>query len=192
MLDHFKVFKAVDPAHDWQRVIDATYECILQICAMQPTPTGLLPDFAMFDRKTKLWSPLPGTLEDHWENPWDGEYHQNACRTPMRLATDYLLSGGSPVAEVCLKPLNHHLESASGGEFANITGYQLDGTPRGGNTPYYSNPALALAAALGSREWLDNGWRYAKDLVWHDDRYGSYLNVLALIVASGNYWSPLD
>jgi hypothetical protein len=192
MLDHFKAFKAADLAHDWQKVIDATYDCLREICSLQTKPTGLLPDFAMFDRETKKWAPLPGTFEEHWENPWDGEYHQNACRTPWRLATDYLLSGETPIDEICLKPLNHHLRTASGGEFTSITGYRLDGTPRGENTPYYSNPALVLAAALGDQEWLDTGWEYAKHLEWHDDRYGSYLNVLALIVASGNYWSPVN
>ena len=192
MLSHIKVFKTVDPAHDWQKVIDATYECIRQLCSLQPKSTGLLPDFAMFDRKTKSWIPLPGTFEHHWENPWDGEYHQNACRTPLRLAMDYMLSGETPIDEVCLVPLNKHLKATSGGDFTRITGYELDGTPRGENTPYYSNPPLALAAALGDKNWLDNGWEYAKDLKWHNDRYGSYLNVLALIVASGNYWSPVS
>ncbi|MDR0271708.1 MAG: hypothetical protein LBI27_00110 [Clostridiales bacterium] len=189
MLDHFKVFKILDPVHDWQKVIDATYECIRQLC--EKNSTGLLPDFAMFDRETKTWKPVPGTENDHWENPEDGEYHQNACRTPWRLGTDYLLSGKTPVDDVCIKPLNTHLKKASGGQFDKITGYLLDGTPYGENTPYYSNPPLVLAAASGDREWLDNGWNYSKNLKWHDDRYGSYLNVLALIVASGNYWLPI-
>ena len=190
MLDHFKAFNVVDHAHDWQKVVDATYDCIQQLCA--PNNTGLLPDFAMFDRKTKTWTPVPGTESNYWENPEDGEYHQNACRMPWRLGTDYFLSGKTPIDSCCLKPLNSHLRTASGGDFNKITGYQLNGTPRGGNTPYYSNPALVLAAAFGNQEWLDNGWNYAKDLMWYDDRYGSYLNVLALIVMSGNYWSPVD
>jgi hypothetical protein len=192
MLDHFKAFKVLDPDHDWQRVIDATYECLQQLCELQEVPTGLLPDFAMFDRKSQTWKPVPGTKEMYWENPWDGHYHQNACRTPWRLGTDLLLSGSSPIEEICLKPLNAHLRKASEGEFRNITGYLLDGTSYCDYAPYYANPSLTLAAALGDQEWFDAGWEYASSLEWVDDRYGSYLNVLSMIVASGNYWLPVD
>jgi len=190
MLDHFKAFKAVDPAHDWQKVIAATYECINQLCALQNPPTGILPDFATLDRKTKKWSPVPATEETHWESPWDGEYNANACRTPWRLGTDYLLSGATPIDDLCIKPLNNFLRKASGGDFNKLTGYSLNGKPNDDPANFYANPPLVLAGALGDQEWLNNGWNYAKNQPWQDDQYGSYLNVLALIVVSGNYWSP--
>jgi len=192
MLDHLKAFKAIDPAHDWQKVIDATYDCIRQLCLMQNPPTGILPDFATFDRKTKTWHPVPATEDIHWESPLDGQYSANACRTPWRLGTDYLLSGETPIDDICIKPLNNHLKEVSGGKFDNITGYSLDGKPNDDPANFFTNPPLVLAAALGDQKWLDAGWNYAKDQGWIDDQYGSYLNVLALITASGNYWSPVE
>jgi len=192
MLDHFKAFKAVDTSHDWQKVIDATYKCINDLCSMQNPPTGILPDFATFNRKTKTWSPVPATEENHWESQWDGEYSANACRTPWRLGTDYLLSGKTSIDSSCIKPLNETIRKKSGGDFNNISGYSLNGKPNDEPDNYYANPALVLAAALGDTKWLDDGWNYAKNQEWQDDQYGSYLNVLALIVASGNYWSPVD
>ena len=191
MLDHLKVFKAVDPVHDWQKVIDSTYACITQLCLLQNPPTGILPDFATLDRKTKTWRPVPATGDIHWESPHDGQYSANACRTPWRLGTDYLLSGKTPIDSVCIKPLGKFLREACGGEFSKLTGYSLDGKPNDDPASFFANPPLVLAAALGDQEWLDNGWNYAKDLEWIDDQYGSYLNVLALIVISGNYWSPV-
>jgi len=192
MLDHFKAFKAVDTVHDWQKVIDATYNCIYGLCSMQDPPTGILPDFATFDRETKKWKPVPATQDNYWESPLDGEYNANACRTPWRLGTDYFLSGETPVDSVCIKPLNSFLQNASNGDFNKITGYSLDGRVNDDPASYYANPALVLAAALGDQKWLDNGWNYAKNQDWYDDQYGSYLNVLALIVISGNYWSPAE
>jgi len=200
MPDHFKAFKAVDPVHDWQKVIDSIYDCIQQLCvgnaaaggAHQAAPTGLLPDFAMFDRSSGTWRPVPATDDEHWESPRDGDFSQNACRMPWRLGTDYFLSGKTPIDSICLQPMNKHLKTASGCDFSKLTGYLLNGTPHGEYAPCYSNPALVLAAAFGDQEWLDNGWNYAKDLMWYDDQYGSYLNVLALIVISGNYWSPVE
>ena len=192
MLDHLKAFKAVDPAHDWQKVIDATYSCIIDLCSKQNPPTGILPDFATFDRKTKTWHPVPATQDSHWESPQDGEYFANACRTPWRLGTDFLLSGETPIDSVCIKPLNDTLRKVSGGEFSNLTGYSLDGKPNSYTASFFANPPLVLAAALGDQEWFDNGWNYASNQVWYDDQYGSYINVLALIVVSGNYWFPVD
>jgi len=187
---HFKAFKEADEKHDWQKVIDETYACIKQLCSMQNPPTGLLPDFAHFDRETKTWKPVPATEDEHWESPNDCDYNANACRTPWRLGTDYFFSGSTPIDDICLKPLNSFLKKVSGGDFENIAGYTLGGTPNDEYAPYFSNPALVTAAAFGDQEWLDAGWNYAKELEWVDDQYGSYINVLALMVASGNFWFP--
>jgi endo-1,4-beta-D-glucanase Y len=191
MLHQLKVFDNFSD-HNWQRVIDTCYDVIRQLTALQSTPNGLLPDFALLDRATGKWSPPEGRWH---ESANDGNFHTNACRTPWRMGIDTMFSGIASVeaqSNRAAKLVNDYMRNASEGEYGLIRGAQLDGTRRmiAGNC--FSSPFLVLASIYGDAAWMTNGWEYARTLTRHGNFYGDYINVLCMIAASGNEWSPAD
>jgi hypothetical protein len=152
--------------------------------------TGLLPDFAVHPAT----SPAPAGAF-FLEGPNDGAYNYNACRTPWRIATDFLVSGDMR-ARTAVERINDWIQTSTGGDPAEIrSGYALSGTPLPGRD-YLS---MAFVAPLGvgamvdgsNQAWLNDVW----DLVVAtplsaEGYYENTLKLLAMIVMSGNWWAP--
>jgi len=96
IISHLKAYKAVDSAHNWQEVIDATYGVIKDVYAdvkaKHGASRGLLPDFVIRNNANTAWVVPEGFV---LEEDTDGSYSYNSCRIPWRLGTDYLLYGGN-------------------------------------------------------------------------------------------------
>ena len=186
MPEHLRAYAAASGDAEWTRVADATYTLIANMQRAASPGSGLLPDF-IEDIATKPRPADPGFLE----TDADGRYGYNACRVPWRIATDYLLAGDQR-AQTVVRPINTWLRTATGGDPYNVMGgYKLDGTA----AVNYYEPAFAAPFAVGTmvdvenQEWLNAAWKRLTDGT-SDGYYSDTLNMQALIVMSGNWWSP--
>lgn len=186
MPEHLRAYAAASGDAEWTHVADQAYTIIGTIQREHSPATGLLPDFMEgVDATPRPAS--PGFLETEK----DGQYNYNACRAPWRIAADYLLAG-DPRALAALRPINAWLRQATGGDPGKVVGgYTLDGTAL---VSYYE-PAFAAPFAVGmmiepeNQAWLDAAWQRLADGS-SKSYYSDSLRMQALIVMSGNWWSP--
>jgi len=186
MLEHLRAYADASGDAEWTRVADTTYALIATIQRDASPTTGLLPDF-IENVDTTPRPARPGFLE----GAADGRYGYNACRTPWRIATDYLLAGDTR-AQAALLPINTWLRSATDGDPHKVMGgYKLDGTAA---VDYYE-PAFAAPFGVGAmvsaanQNWLNAAWDRITDGP-SDGYYSDTLRMQALIVMSGNWWTP--
>lgn len=188
MPDHYRSFEAATADAVWAGLLDRTYEIAASIQATHSPATGLLPDFVV----APLTSPAPAP-PNFLEGPLDGAYSYNAARDPLRLGTDFIVSGDTR-ARTVLQKINSWVRGAAGDDPANIKGsYRLDGTFR----PADDYLTMAFVAPLGvgamvdvsNQAWLNAIW----DLVAAyppEDYFEDTLKLLSMIVMSGNWWAP--
>ena len=88
--------------------------------------------------------------------------------------------------------MNDWVKDETGGDPSALTsGYNLSGTPVGND--WYDNAFVApfgVAAMVDSahQDWLNAVWDTVS--ANHGSYYGDSINMLSLIVMSGNWWSP--
>jgi endo-1,4-beta-D-glucanase Y len=191
MPNHYRSFWVAtgDPA--WTTLAGATYDLVEGMQASFAPSTGLLPDFVVDPGGGPAPAP-PNFLEGNH----DGDYGYNACRTPWRLGTDFLISG-APRARAAAQRLTVWIRSATGGDPSAIrAGYRLDGTPLPGSN-YLS---MAFVAPLGVGAMVDASNQAWLDAIWDlvvatpitaEGYYENTLKLLAMVAMSGNWWSPL-
>lgn len=189
MIQHFKAFRQATGDERWTQVIDTTYAMLADLYARKSPKTGLMPDFVV--RRHGQYAPAPA---NYLESTHDGEYFYNACRTPWRLTTDYLING-DPRALAQVQAINAWIQNKTAGLPAKINaGYTL----RGQRLKYDRSAAflgpLGVAAMVGAENqtWLNDIWTelLARDPDKDDDYYGNSLKLLSMIVMSGNWWAP--
>ncbi|MGG3839277.1 glycosyl hydrolase family 8 [Paenibacillus thiaminolyticus] len=188
MLNHLRAFKAATGDSRWDNVLNQTYTIIQQLFSGYSSSTGLMPDFAT--KESSGYKPAVGT---YLETPNDGNYYYNSCRTPWRIATDYILTGDTR-AKAQLTKLNSWIKSSTGSKPANIrAGYKLNGSPL---VSYYDLPfstPFAVSAMIDSsnQAWLNSLWSNTTSKSTNGDTYfGNSIRLLSLIVVSGNWWTP--
>ena len=192
MIGHFRAFKAVTGDTLWDRAVDRSYQLLDRMQTVYSPGVGLMPDFVI-DTNTASPRPSTGFLGDG--NDKEGYFWWNACRNPWRYASDYLLSGDARFAQVTGRMIDF-FKNSSGGDPNNIgTGYALDGTVLtggsmpGGNSAAYHGPICA-GACIDARYqgFVDAMWN------WNVGRlttgyYDSEIQLLSMVVASGNWWT---
>ena len=83
-------------------------------------------------------------------------------------------------------------ESSTGGQPAQIqAGYQLDGTSMGNySSPSFTGPATAGAMVDAKfQTFLNSLWTHSSTNL-ADNYYDTELQLLSMIVVSGNWWNP--
>ncbi len=190
MPDHLRAFHRATGDALWLKLLDRHYAALDFLQTHYASATGLVPDFA---RGLDTTAPRPAGAK-FLESRWDGHYYYNACRVPLRLGTDLVLTG-EPRAKKALERMNTFIVAKTGGRPAAIRpGYWLDGRPI--HSDYtslaFSAPFAVAAMADASRQaWLD-GLRTS--ITTHpgdeDDYYSTSIKVLSLLVLSGNWWAP--
>ena len=189
MPDHFRAFGRATADPLWARVLDRGYQCVAALQGQ--TATGLLPDFA---RNAAQGIPVPAPKK-FLESKNDGQYFYNACRVPWRIGIDALLTGDPRARTACAR-LNTFIAKASGEDPVEIyAGYQLDTgkvIDRKDTSLAFSAPfAVSAMSEMTRQVWLD---RLSDFLVQppgeDDDYFGRSINLLSLLVISGNWWSP--
>jgi endo-1,4-beta-D-glucanase Y len=183
MTDHFKAYQHATSDNFWGDATNTVYSLIKDITVNYAPSTGLMPDFIV-SRTARPATP-------HFlEAKTDGDYSWNACRYPWRLATDFAHSG-SPEARAAANKMVNWLKSSTGGDPRNIkAGYKLDGTPlvNYGSAAFSAPFAAACIVDTSHQSYLNSSWAVIKD--WKDSYYGDTINMLCMLLISGNWWSP--
>ena len=190
MLNHLKNFAASSGNSQWQSVITQTYSIINIIYNNFSPNTGLLPDFVVY--KGNAYVPADKGFLERKE---DGYYSWNSCRTPWRIATDYIMTGDTRAISQ-LTTLNNWIRNATNQNPNNIkAGYKLDGTP----FEQYNSLSFATPFAVGAminadnQQWLNDLWSYTSDVQTSEANYfANSIRLLCYIVISGNWWTPLN
>ena len=188
MITHFKAFKRVTGDAFWDLAINKSFELLNLMQSRFAPNTGLIPDFIVNTHSTPI--PSPGFMGDG--NLLEDDYSYNACRIPWRLASDYVTSGDERSKTVTVK-LTDFFNAATGGNPANFSGgYTLSGTPM---APGYPSTAFVGPATAGAmvdakfQPFLNSLWTHSSNNL-ANGYYGNELQLLSLIVASGNWWNP--
>jgi len=184
MTDHFKAYQHATSDNFWGEATNTVYGLIKQITINHAPNTGLMPDFIV-SRSARPASP-------HFlEEKTDGDYSWNACRYPWRLATDFA-HYGAPEARDAVNKVVNWLKRSTGADPRNIkAGYKLDGTPLANyGSAAFTAPFIAACIVDPShQDFLNSGWGVIKN--WRNgDYYGDTINLLCMLLISGNWWSP--
>jgi len=190
MPDHLRVFKAATGDQDWQKVINKSYD-LINTMQTYNNNTGLLPDFIAYDENDDSYVPAPPEFD--LEGPYDGKYYYNACRTPWRITTDYLMSGNTSALNQ-LTALNSWVRTKTNNNVSKIdSGYSLNGVV----IPGYNYDSAAFITPFGvsamissqNQNWLNAIWKYAKDNP-PEGYYEDSIQLFSMLIMSGNWWEP--
>lgn len=189
MPDHFRAFQAFGTNTNWSRVTDRCYAIIERLQTNYSKTTGLLPDFVI-----KANAAAQPAGPNYLESANDGHYSYNACRTPWRIGTDYLVSG-DPRPLAAMNRLNAWIRTKTANNPANIkAGYNLT---NGVALENYSELAFTAPFLVGAmvnvsnQTWLNTLWTNVTSTpITSDAYYGNSIKMLCLLVGSGNWWTP--
>lgn len=184
---HFRAFQKVQKDPVWPGVLENTYWIAETLQTMHAPKTGLLPDFA---EGLDVGSPRPAHA-GYLEGARDGSYAYNACRIPLRMGTDFLVSGDERPRRIARR-LNRFFKEVSEGDPKKLRGgYFLDGRPM----VDYETMAFTAPLAVGAmtepddQKWLDALFDHCIERET-EHYYEDTLRMLSLIALSGNFWAP--
>jgi endo-1,4-beta-D-glucanase Y len=187
MGSHFRAFQSVSSEPVWNGILENTYWIAETIQTKHAPQTGLLPDFV---EGLQEGDPRPARM-GYLEGARDGSYAYNACRSPLRMGTDYFLSGDDRPRRIALR-LNEFAKRASGGDPTKLRGgYYLDGR----EMVDYETMAFTGPFAVGAmvdhegQAWLDALWQHSVEREM-ESYYADTLRMMSLIALSGNWWGP--
>ncbi|SEL72609.1 glycosyl hydrolase family 8 [Nonomuraea pusilla] len=188
MVDHFRAFRKATGDAAWDTIRSKHQNLISTLQANHAPATGLLPDFVVNTNTTP--KPAPGQV---LEDPNDGRYWWNACRTPWRIGDDAVTSGDSASLAAARK-LNSWIRSKTGGDPNKIAiGYQLDGTQisSGSEAAFFAPFAVAAMTDSGSQAWLDALWnKMLATPIDTSSYYSASIQLQVMITVTGNHWVP--
>ena len=188
MVDHFRAFRSATGDSAWDGIRNAHQTQIANLQSTYAPSTGLLPDFVVTTNTTP--KPAPGQV---LEDPNDGSYWWNACRTPWRIGDDAVTSGDTKSLAAARK-LNSWIKTKTGGDPNKIAiGYKLNGTQisAGSEAAYFAPFAVAAMTDPGSQAWLDALWNKMLGTPIDTSSYFSAsIQLQVMITASGNHWVP--
>ncbi|MBK8805207.1 MAG: hypothetical protein IPO21_00595 [Bacteroidales bacterium] len=115
-------------------------------------------------------------------------YQYDACRTPWRIATDYLWWGDAN-AKTFLTRVVGFVNTKVGGIDKVVDGYKLDGTVTGQwhNVPFVGS--FALSGMATSQADADKFMEHFRTLPG-DNYFNTCLAVMYKFLATGNFWNP--
>jgi hypothetical protein len=186
MLSHFRAFKKATGDTFWDTALARSQEA-LEI-GQSFSPVGLMPGWLMGYDNGNIRPSTGGFIEGAIE----GQYEWNACRNPWRLGTDYVVSGDQRTKAILLKLMNFFKNTTGGDPTRFQPGYRLDGTPLAtwGASQSFVGPAANGAMVDASHQaFLNNLWSWNASnpaTIYYDNE----LQLIPLIVVSGNWWQP--
>jgi endoglucanase len=187
-LSHWRAFALATKHAEWTNILNSTYTIIQRLQTVYSPVTGLLPDFAI-GVNTGARPPTGQLLEQ----PTDGAYSYNACRTPWRIGMDFLLYGDRRALTAVTK-INTWIQRKSAGDPAKIVnGYRLNGAAIGAGPDLPFSAPLGVSAMVSSanQAWLNKLWASVVAVpVTDGDYFGNTLKMLSMIAMSGNAWKP--
>jgi endo-1,4-beta-D-glucanase Y len=191
MISHFRAFRTATGDAFWETVIDRSFY-LVNLMQTQFSTVGLMPDFIV-NTDTANPIPSPGFMGDYVDT--EMHFFANAQRNPWRYGTDYVTSGDPRWKMVCDKMINFFKQDTGGNPARTAIGYHLNGTPMDRPYPVWTpkgmiGPQLCAAMVDGSHQaYLDALWNY-NAANYTNQYYDAELQLLPMIVASGNWWQP--
>jgi len=190
MIDHFRAFKAATNDPFWDSAVTAAQNLLTQQQNTYAPSTGLIADFVVNTNGTPKPAP-PNFLE----SSTDGQYSYNAVRVPWHLGADVAVYGDA-ISKAQSEKMTAWFRSKTGDTPSKVvSGYKLDGTA---GVSYLDPEFVATLgpAAMGNaanQAWLDKIWSYTVTQSQGSAAnryYSASLMLQAMIVMSGNYWTP--
>lgn len=174
---YYRAFEYITGNPGWTLVRNACYSFLNY---RADTFTGLVPDWCLPDGSPMPPCPPPYSCRF--------TYYYDACRTPMRIAMDYIMNG-EPFAYLYCKKISMFAQSQGA---ANITDeYSITGTPSGS---YHSNSFIGpfsvgtLATDITMQNFCDSIYKENVSVFEpHYNYYNSSLKMLTLLFATGNF-----
>lgn len=188
MIGHFRAFAKATGDGFWNRAVDRAHALIDRMQQVYSPNCGLMPDFVInTDGEPE---PSRGYIGDG--TPTEGFFYANAQRNPWRFGSDYVLSGDTRWKDVCNRLVNFIKADCGGDPTRMALGYHLDGTPVERSYPPTAMIGPMICGAMvdaSHQDFLNTlfGWTSAH---FTTSYYDSELQMLPLIVASGNWWTP--
>jgi endo-1,4-beta-D-glucanase Y len=183
MLVNFRAFANASNDPVWNDVVVQSQNVMTGIQAQYSPVSGLMPDFIVNG------TPAPANF---LEKNTDGAYNYNAGRVPWRVGTDALLYDDA-ISRSIVQNISHWIEASTNGDPLNIrAGYQLNGSPLP-NSDYFTTFFVAPMGVAAMNDPAQQAWLNAiYDSVYdnHIDYYEDSINLLCMMVMSGNFWSP--
>ncbi len=183
MLVNFRAFGKATNDPVWNDVVFQSQTLMTAIQEKYSPKSGLMPDFIV------KGAPAPTNF---LENVTDGAYNYNAGRVPWRVGTDALLYDDN-LSRLIVQNISHWIEASAEGDPLKIrSGYELSGEPLPDSeyfTTFFVAPmGVAAMTDPAQQEWLNKVY----DSVYanHIDYYEDSINLLCMMVMSGNFWSP--
>jgi len=194
MADHYRAFGKAVGGQAWSDTVGAVYKLIDYTQANLSPMTGLVPDFI---RETN--TPMPTVVPVSFANDvrFLGEdlktdFDYNSCRVPWHLGTDYVASGDAAVKNRLAK-INAFIRKKTGEDPDKIVdGYSLAGDPwakAGPNDCFTASFGVAAIVDGANQKWVDDIWAHLAD-AQPEDYYGDTIRLIAMMVMSGNWWTP--
>ncbi len=185
MTGHLRAYKDATGDSFWDAAISEVYSLISDITSSYSPSTGLMPDFIAGS------DPYPdesggGTGEHNADQYW-----YNACRYPWRIALDYAHNGSIEAKNATSKLLGW-LRGKTGGDASKIrAGYSLSGTALSSYDDLVFTAPFAAGAITDpeNQSFLNSMWASIKNESGSDE-YALALNILSMMLISGNWWAP--
>ena len=181
---HLRVFYSATGDRLWLKVVEKCCDILDQLQKGFAPDTGLVPDFAVRDSRGNWRPAYPGFLEG--KN--DGDYSYNSCRVPWRIGLAALYFHDAR-AKAVLTRLMRWVTLKHPNPKSFKAGYRLSGKALVKyDEPVFTAPVAIAAMATGHQRWLDAAFSYVKN--YKTDYFSDSVNLLCLLVMSGNYWLP--
>lgn len=183
MLVNFRAFGNASNDPVWNDVVLQSQNVMTGIQGQYSPVSGLMPDFIVNG------APAPPNF---LEKATDGAYNYNAGRIPWRVGADALLHDDA-VSRSIVQNISHWIETSTNGDPLSIyAGYELSGEPLP-NSEYFTTFFVAPMGVAAMSDPVQQAWLNAiYDSVYnnHIDYYEDSVNLLCMMVMSGNFWSP--
>lgn len=187
MADHLRAFHHYTNEGIFLTAAETIYNLTWQLVDSHSPETGLLPDFVVGD------IPEPAA-PNFLEGANDGDYNWNACRIPLRYAVDYHHYGNEDAKRWLEMVSAWVVESSEGEPGKTAMGYFLNGDVITGRETWgyslsYLAPFVAgTTVSAEHQEWINKGFNIMTST--KKNYYDDTLNMLSLLLVSGNWWSP--
>jgi endo-1,4-beta-D-glucanase Y len=190
MLANFQAFFRFTHNKSWKRVINQSRKTVRNLQLKYSPIAGLISDFVEpVSSSSHTPRPAdPGFLEG--EN--DGNYYYNACRVPLRIGLDALLNENRN-SKAIVRKISRWAERYHHGNPQNISaGYTLNGNPLQDSnflsTAFVAPLGVAAMNVPTQQKWLNNIYNVINQE--HQDYFEDTLNLLSLLIMTGNFWDP--
>lgn len=190
MPSHFRTYGRFTNNATWTTVAENCLSATDSLQVHYSPAAGVLPDF-MVPTSGSDHTPKPAPA-GFLEGPNDGNYYYNAGRDPWRLGLDAVLNGNAPAAAAAAKITNWARTTTSGNAMQIKPGYLLSGSPIPPGdyfTTFFASPmGVAAMCDPADQSWLNAIYDAVR--ARQENYYEDSVNVICLLVMTGNYWDP--